>query len=235
MAQPFRVEQRVVRRQDRPAGNAEDRVDAHLFEGTDERLRSGHLLGHDQALCRWWTRRNPRPVGVEGLRAAAVRDRQPARHAGYEDVAEHGRGVAVPLTSVKSVRRASHPSETPHRLVKRDAARGAPRSDSSIVSRWVAHGVDRGIALHDPDFRIVNRQEGAITTRLAGFRDRVAVRQVHDEVHRLGVVHQRDLVAAQSPSLRVHGHGLSQAICASTAGSTALPHMCRPHPCPWSP
>ena len=40
--------------------------------------------------------------------------------------------------------------------------------------------------------------------------------------------------SAQPFSIRVHGQGFSQAICASTAGSTASPHMCRPQPSAWS-
>ena len=76
--------------------------------------------------------------GVEGLRAGGGTRPSASAHAKYEDVAEHGRSVAVPLTPVKSVRRASH---LPRRLAdssERDAARGAPRSDKSSVSRWVA-------------------------------------------------------------------------------------------------
>ena len=44
-----RVQQRVVRREDRAAGDAEDRVDVHRLEGQDQALRPGDL---DRGLAR---------------------------------------------------------------------------------------------------------------------------------------------------------------------------------------
>jgi hypothetical protein len=43
--QPGGVEQRVVRRKDRTARDAEDNLGTDLFERTNERLRSRELLG----------------------------------------------------------------------------------------------------------------------------------------------------------------------------------------------
>jgi hypothetical protein len=51
VAQPGRIEERIVRRQDRPAGDAEDGVNAELLEGTDKRLGARHLrlpVSHDR-------------------------------------------------------------------------------------------------------------------------------------------------------------------------------------------
>jgi glycosidase len=62
--------------------------------------------------------------------------------------------------------------------------------------------VDRGVALLEPDLRAVERDEGAVAARLAGRRHLVARRRVDDEVHRLGVVVERDLVAG--PAVGVH-------------------------------
>ena len=47
MCRIVRVEQRVVRRQDRPARDAEDDLDPDLLERADEGLRAGQLLTHE--------------------------------------------------------------------------------------------------------------------------------------------------------------------------------------------
>src|SRR4029453_5039701 len=53
---------------------------------------------------------------------------------------------------------------------------------------------DRRGALDQPDLRVLEGDEAAVAAGLAGGGDGVAARLVHDEVDRLGVVLERDLV-----------------------------------------
>ena len=72
--QPLRVEQRVIGRQDRTAGDAEDDVDRKLFERADERLRSGEF-GHDEPFEVWsncvFSKENPSSRRDRGASAQA--------------------------------------------------------------------------------------------------------------------------------------------------------------------
>ena len=90
-------------------------------------------------------------------------------------------------------------------------------------------GVYHRVTLHEPDGRIVDREEGPIAAGFPGGRDRIATGQMHDEVHRLGVVDQWDVVDGPA----VFDPGRAAMACprrsARRGGSTPSPHMCSPH------
>src|SRR5205823_6249602 len=66
-----RVEQRVVRGQDRAARDAEDDLRPSRLQTADEGLRSGHLLCHVGAFCRVRDAGKQKPLGREGMRGVA--------------------------------------------------------------------------------------------------------------------------------------------------------------------
>ena len=79
----------------------------------------------------------------------------------------------------------------------------------------------------EPDLRRVDRDERAVAAGLARVRHAVAARPVHDEVDRLRVVLQRDLVARPAVgSTRGAAHGVFHA--SRCPRAIASPQRCRP-------
>ena len=97
------VHQRVVGRQDRAAGDAEDGVDAEVLQRLDQGLRAGDLLGRRRGRLRRGARVRGRgaaggPLGAWGTGREA-RCSAPARRAGRRAPRRRGRGWACWATS----------------------------------------------------------------------------------------------------------------------------------------